>query len=114
QQRRHSHGLIRRDGRGRCARVVATLLMTALPTLELADIQGLVARGYPDLTAASYVLLSIDTPSRAGAWLTQIAAEVAPAPAHPPEYALNIALGASGLTKLGVSEPVMEAFSNEF
>ena len=36
-----------------------------MPDLELDDIQGLIARGYPNLKAASYVLLQIDDAARA-------------------------------------------------
>ncbi len=84
------------------------------PALELADIQGLVARGYANLSAASYALLRIDDPRKAGAWLTQIAGDVTPAPAHPTESALNVALTASGVTKLGVPPAVLQHFSHEF
>ena len=40
-----------------------------MPELELDDIQGLIARGYPDLKAATYVLVQIDDAARARQWL---------------------------------------------
>ena len=48
-------------------------------TLELDDIQGLVARGYGTLRAAVFVLLRIDDPAAARAWLGALAGEVATA-----------------------------------
>ena len=79
--------------------------------LELNDIQGLIARGYADLRAATYVLLQIDDASAARGWLSGLADEITPAPAHPTDSALNIALTASGLTKLGVPAQAMTGFS---
>src|SRR5205814_4134695 len=100
---------VRRDGRSHRKRLAATHL-----TLELDDMQGLIARGYPDLTAASYLVLAIDDAVRARAWLSRIASDVTPAPAHPSDVALNIAFTAAGVTKLGVSQPTLQHFSNEF
>jgi Dyp-type peroxidase family len=85
-----------------------------LPDLELDDMQGLIARGYPDLTAARYVLLQIGDAARTRRWLGEIADRVTPAPAHPADSALNLALTASGLSKLGLPPGPMSLFSNEF
>ena len=51
------------------ARLAAATLkeLGPLPDLDLDDIQGLIARGYPDLNAASYVLLQIDDAASARA-----------------------------------------------
>src|SRR5437868_2919164 len=76
--------------------------------------QGLIARGYPDLKAATYVLLQIDDPASARAWLRGMTDQATPAPAHPADVALNIALTAPGLEKLGLSADVLNMFSNEF
>jgi Dyp-type peroxidase family len=76
--------------------------------------QGLIARGYPDLKAATYVLLQIDDPASARNWLRGLTDDVTLAPAHPTDVALNVALTASGLEKLGLSGDVLNMFSNEF
>ena len=51
--------------------------------VDLDDIQGLIARGYPDLKAARYVLLQIGDAPRARTWIGGIADQVTPAPARP-------------------------------
>jgi Dyp-type peroxidase family len=82
--------------------------------LDLADIQGLIARGYPDLKAASYMLLEIEDPLAAHAWLAEILDQVTPAPARPSDTALNLAFTPTGLTRLGLPADVVGQFSNEF
>ena len=51
--------------------------------VDLDDIQGLIARGYPDLTAARYVLLQIGDAARACKWLAELGNQVTPAPGRP-------------------------------
>ncbi len=85
-----------------------------MPDLERDDIQGLIARGYPDLKAASYVLLQIADAGKARAWLGRLVDQVTPAPARPPDTALNVAVTASGLERLGLPAEVLGQFSNEF
>jgi len=85
-----------------------------LPDLDLDDLQGLIARGYPDLSAARYVLVQIDDAVKARAWLGGLAGQITPGPAKPADTALNLAVTASGLSKLGLPEPVLAQFSNEF
>jgi Dyp-type peroxidase family len=81
--------------------------------LDLNEVQGLVARGYPDLNVASYILLRIDEPAAARGWLASLS--VTPAPAKPADVALNVALTPTGLAKLGLpSEVILAQFSNEF
>jgi Dyp-type peroxidase family len=86
----------------------------SLTGLELDDIQGLIARGYAELTAASYVLLQITDARRTSDWLRQLAEQVTPAPARRPDSALNVAITASGLKKLGLPDGPLSRFSNEF
>jgi Dyp-type peroxidase family len=83
-------------------------------SLELDDVQGLIARGYPELKAAGYLVLEIDDASAARRWLASLIAQVTPAPAHPADRALNIGFTVSGLKKLGQPEEVTNQFSNEF
>ena len=66
-----------------------------MPDLELDDIQGLIARAYPDLNAARYVLLQIGDVASARRWLAGIASQITPAPARPADVALNLALTAA-------------------
>ena len=82
--------------------------------IELGDIQGLIARGYADLTVATYVLLRIDDAPAARAWLAASIEQITPAPTRAVESALNVAFTASGLTRLGLGPDVMNQFSNEF
>ena len=81
--------------------------------LELADVQGLVARGYGNLRAARYALLEIVRPAAAGAWLGALWPELTSAEARPQARALNLAFTPSGLSKLGLGA-ALEQFSNEF
>jgi Dyp-type peroxidase family len=81
---------------------------------ELDDIQGLVARGYQDLRAACYILLQVQDPPQARAWLSTLLPQVTPAPAHPADYALNVAFTANGLSALGLPDNVVAQFSNQF
>src|ERR1700682_5356843 len=78
-----------------------------LADLDLDDIQGLIARGYPDLHAARYVLLQIDDAAAARRWLGGLADQITPGPARPADIALNLGCTASGLQKLGLPDPVV-------
>ena len=82
--------------------------------VELDDIQGLVARGYADLKVARYILLRIDDPASARSWLRDQLQAVSPAPLRPTDSALNIALSADGLARLGLDQHILDQFSNEF
>lgn len=83
-------------------------------TLERDDIQGLVARGYGNLGAASFVLLEIVNPAPARAWLGRLADRITSGSARPDDRALNIAFSAPGLGKLGLGPETLALFSQEF
>jgi Dyp-type peroxidase family len=83
-------------------------------TLELNDIQGLVARGYGSLGAATFVLLEIADPASTRAWLGALADRITPASTRPDDRALHVALAAGGLTKLGLGAETLASFSLEF
>jgi len=83
-------------------------------TLELDDIQGLVARGYGTLRAASFVLARIDDPTAARAWLTALADEVATAERGDRSEAVHVALTSTGLGHLGLPEGSLAGFPDEF
>lgn len=85
-----------------------------MSALERDDIQGLVARGYPDLKAASYILLRIEDAASARGWLQTLLPHVSPTPANPTDIALNVAFTAAGLSALGLPETALVQFSNQF
>ena len=82
-------------------------------TLELDDIQGLVARGYGTLKAASFVLLEIADADRARGWLRALADRVTPGTARPDDRAVHVAITAGGLTKLGLPDETLHLFGPE-
>lgn len=81
-------------------------------TLELADVQGLFARGYGDLKSAAFLLLRVDDPAAARRSLGELA--ITHAEDRRPEHALNIAFTSSGLERLGLPGEDLGQFSNEF
>jgi Dyp-type peroxidase family len=82
--------------------------------LELDDIQGLLARGYAGLSAAHYVLLEITNSALARTWLAALAQQVTSAAARPAGHAVNVAVTAGGLSKLGLQAAALAQFSDEF
>jgi len=85
-----------------------------METLDLDDIQGLVAAGFGKLRAATYLLLEISEPDAARDWLGSISERITPSRPRADEHALNIALTPSGLLKLGLPEDRLALFPNEF
>jgi Dyp-type peroxidase family len=83
-------------------------------TLELADVQGLVARGYATLKAASFLLLGFDEGPGAKRWLGTALDTVTAGDEHPDERAVNLAFTARGLERLGLAPEVLQQFSNPF
>ena len=90
-----------------------------METLELADIQGYIIRGYSNMQYSRFILLKVEDAASAKIWLRQISPSltVATAPASKedlPETALNIAFTSPGLIALGLSGENLAAFSAEF
>jgi Dyp-type peroxidase family len=83
-------------------------------TLELHDIQGLVARGYGSLRVATFVLLRIDDPAAARAWLGALTGEVATGERGERSEAVHVALTHPGLVRLGLPEGSVAGFPDEF
>jgi Dyp-type peroxidase family len=83
-------------------------------TPELADIQGLFARGYGNLRAAAFLLLGIEDAAAARRWLGEVAVGVTSAEARPAGHAVNLAFTSAGLARLGLPGDAVEMFSNEF
>jgi Dyp-type peroxidase family len=81
---------------------------------ELHDVQGLVARGYGNLPAARFILVGIDDPAAGRAWLGSVAGALTTADKRPDGQAVNVAVTASGLRKLGVDTATVGLFSSEF
>jgi Dyp-type peroxidase family len=83
-------------------------------TLDLADVQGLVARGYGNLRAATFLLLAIEDGAAARGWLRAASPAVTPGDARPDDQALHVAFTSSGLERLGLAPQALGLFSNEF
>ena len=86
-----------------------------MPDLELDDVQGLIARGYGELKAASYVLLRVVDPGSARGWLASLVGDrqVTPANVRGSPTALNVAFSAPGLAALGLPADALAAFPSE-
>jgi deferrochelatase/peroxidase EfeB len=86
----------------------------AHPITETDDIQGLLKTGYGPLTEAAYLLLRVQRPEAARAWLRATPpTSIADLDTRVPS-ALHIAVSAPGLRALGFNEAVVRAFSPEF
>ena len=83
-------------------------------SLELDDIQALVARGYGHLPAACFVLLEIADPNLVRGWIGSLCDQVTPADVKPGDRSLNVAFTSNGLQKLGVAPELLGMFSEEF
>jgi Dyp-type peroxidase family len=83
-------------------------------TLELGDVQGLVARGYGTLTAASFFLLGLEDGAAARRWLGSVLDSVTSGDERPEGRAVNVAFTSLGLRRLGLADEVLQQFSNEF
>jgi Dyp-type peroxidase family len=88
------------------------------PQLELADIQGDILRAYGNAyDHTSYAFVRIDCePEQARAWFSGLLAHVTTAEPweRKPLTTLNVALTASGLAALGVSDVAIGSFADEF
>jgi Dyp-type peroxidase family len=93
---------------------VQPLAATEAVPLDRSDVQALVMTGFGSLPSARYLLLGIADPERARGWLGALADEVTPGDVRADRVALNVALTASGLARLGLPAEALEAFSVEF
>jgi len=82
--------------------------------LELADIQGLVARGFGNLRACRFLGLVVEDPAASRRWLGQLADEVTPAQERPGDSSVQVAFTSSGLRAVGLPAEVIDRFSVEF
>jgi len=81
---------------------------------ELNDVQGLVARGYGDLSSAVFLVVGIDDADAGRAWLGAVAGSLTTSDVNPDVQAVNVAVTSAGLKKLGVDEATVALFGNEF
>jgi Dyp-type peroxidase family len=87
------------------------------PTLELDDIQGIVAAGYGHLPVACFVLLRVEADGgapEANAWLGRLADRIAVAKSRQDDHCTNVAFTRHGLTAFGLSPTVADTFAAEF
>lgn len=85
-----------------------------MPNLDFEDFQGIIARGYGELEAGCYTLLTIRDAQAAKIWLGNLVDTVTSGAEKPMEGALNIAFTYSGLKVLGLDTKTLETFSSEF
>jgi Dyp-type peroxidase family len=89
--------------------------MAAAPmSVEVEDVQGLVASAYGHLAQGCFLLLDVVDAAVARRWLGQIAGTVTTAAGRIEAESVNVALTPSGLEKLGVPPSALGGFSREF
>jgi Dyp-type peroxidase family len=82
--------------------------------LELADIQGLVVRGYSNLRAACFFLLGLPDAPRGRSWLGELAPGITTGDQRPERRAVHVALTVPGLRALGVDDATLGQLSESF
>jgi Dyp-type peroxidase family len=82
--------------------------------VEEDDVQGLVLEGFGRLTAACYQVYEIGDPAAARQWLGRLEPSVATGRRGPTGTAVNVAVTAAGLARLGLPHDIGSAFPQEF
>lgn len=85
-----------------------------MTSLEFKDMQGFLVRGYGAFPEASFLLLRIEEPAAAQAWIRSLRTEVTPADPKPSASALQIAFTCEGLRALGLREDTLRTFDRAF
>lgn len=85
-----------------------------MATLEIAEIQGIILRGYGNLPEARFTLLKIVDSARAKEWLRGLTTRVAFGIHQEANPLCNIAFTFDGLRALGINEKNLATFSPEF
>ncbi len=88
--------------------------MMSSSDFEFDDLQGLLRFGHAKLTDTCFMLLDIADADAAKQWLGTAPFSNAVQSTPPPDTALHIAFSAQGLRALGLTESVIENFSDEF
>jgi Dyp-type peroxidase family len=85
-----------------------------MTALEMNDIQGLIFSGYSELEHAAFLLLSIDQPAGARAWLGGLARRLTTGTDRSGNVNLNAAFTSKGLARLGLGDDALACFPSEF
>ena len=85
-----------------------------MSALDLADVQGIIRRGYGDMFHACFVLLEVVDGAAARRWVAVLADEITDAVVKPPAGRVNVAFTHGGLQALGLPGAVLDGFSREF
>lgn len=85
------------------------------PVIELADVQGIILRGYGSLSRSAFLLFEIgDDRDAARRWLAALLDEITLSHAELGPRCTNVAFTYRGLQRLGLDEHALAGFSNEF
>jgi deferrochelatase/peroxidase EfeB len=84
--------------------------------LDEDDIQGLLRRPYKDLKSARFLLVKVNQPAPARAYLRRLCADekITPARRSPKDFAMHVAFTRSGLDALEVPQRAIATFPREF
>jgi Dyp-type peroxidase family len=85
-----------------------------METLEMADIQGYIVRGYKHMMFSRYVMLHVTDATAAKKFIASIADSITNVTHFPKTNCLNIAFTSAGLRALGMKESNVKNFSREF
>jgi Dyp-type peroxidase family len=85
-----------------------------METLEMADIQGYIVRGYKHMMFSRYVMLHVTDATAAKRFIASIADSITNVTHFPKTNCLNIAFTSAGLRALGMKESNVKNFSREF
>jgi deferrochelatase/peroxidase EfeB len=88
--------------------------MNAAIDFKFDDLQALLRFGHGKLTDTCFMLLNIADAAAAGQWLGTAPISSAAAKSPPPDTALQVAFSVEGLRALGLKQPIIEGFSDEF
>jgi Dyp-type peroxidase family len=82
--------------------------------LELEDIQGFVLSGYAAMRYARYLLLSVEKPATARAWLAGLSDRVTTGVDRKDDWCVNVAITQHGLRALGLPPEDLQTFPATF
>jgi len=82
--------------------------------IEKSDLQGIIVRGYGDLTSACFLVLNIVKSNEAKVWLKNNLVNITSGDMKPSESAMNIAFTHRGLNILKLQKECMDNFPMEF
>ena len=83
-------------------------------SIELADIQGLLIRGYGQLPVSRFLLLQIEDAEAVRKWLHSLVPQITAATQFNKKHALNIAFTCEGLKAIGLADENVDNFPIPF